>query len=211
MVKTDVRQAGYTPVANIDKHGQYLFGKVCSLDGHTEPVFSANQPDFRWGSFLRYIKEKFPQTIAREFYPGCSACGNGTKLEVLSDWPTGSVEGIFLTFQERINKEKENYKVTSSGHSSSGYDSQFFRIEDSGRIAVVKKKLVVEDSKKRNGILQLQMDGTEPNIAKLKDITPHWKATVIYGGDSSGRLIKAVVDYINSEKARLKIPLFWQK
>lgn len=203
----------FVEVPWISTVGEYHFARIGNRDGKkdtygipADSIYSPSQPNFRWGAILSHLNESFPEISAERFIPGCSSCGEGAKLMPETDWSSIFNGELFLNFNEA------NYRVNSSAYRSTSYDRQEFRIQDIGKIILRKqdKKLIITENRKRNGDLSLIMQGCEPGLAKMKGIPAFWKALVSYTGNSPGELFDFVVDYINSEKARLNSPL-WRK
>ena len=200
MVKA-IHKEKFKKVRKIIETGEYEFAENPNWDfrkGGSEMVYG-EFPKFLYNGINLYLKEKFPQIFSQKFIPASLDDGKYTPayIEFCNNWDEKCrADGKFIGYDGEI------YYNLSLPRKS-------YKIKDVGNLIIKENKLIVSEPYRRNGKLELMIMSYDPSIEGGYE-PKRWGASIHYKGEQPGKLIKAAIEYINSEKKRLNAPL-WKK
>ena len=201
----------FTRVRKIIGPGKYRFAALCDWNmiggvrGMTSDVIFGEHPNFEYDNIQYYLAKKFQNITAQVFYEASLDDGDYTpaSFNFVPKWDGGSLsaDGDYIIYDGEISF------IKSDGNCSSGGAYTNFEIKDVGDLSIKKNKLVVDKPIGRDASFELRFDGDAPHHTNPPE---HWRAWIDLEGENPGKLVKAAIDYVNSEKERLKAPL-WKK
>lgn len=211
MTQTLVDRAEFVRASKIDGSGEYRFASVGDWDGRIgyggipSNALSTEHLNVKYNVIPLYLAKKFPNAGVQDFVDASLDGGDYSpaKFFFSKGWKKFSYsagDGHFLIVDGEI------YSLVSDGTFSNGGGHWSFSIRDVGNLSIVRNRLV-EEKCERDGKFELDLSGDAPHHSNPPR---HWRAWIRYNGKNPGNLVKEVVEYVNSEKERLKVPL-WKK
>jgi len=197
----------FIEVDKIDRPGEYRFATDGNWDGnftyHDHGEIASNEiygekPDVLYDVIPNLLKKKFPNLVLKSFVE--SRFGGSIITEKNWDCPS------FL--DDYLVCGRETYFIKSEGTYSNASGSWTFEIRDVANLKVVDGEVVEGKPKKRDGSFEMMISGDAPH--SWRKPPKHWRGWIDYEGERPGKLIRTVIDYINAEKKRMNIPLWWK-
>lgn len=209
MVNTLEKELEFVNVNKIDKPGEYRFATNGNWDGkHSWTGVASNviydkHPRVKYDDIPNHLREKFQGIALQRFIPASLWDGEYTpsEFQFVNEWTSLDHDGNYVIYDGEI------YRMSSGGQYSNGDGSWGFYIKDIGNLSIVKNKLIIDEPIGRDGEFKLTVDGSAPHHSTTQD---YWRAWIDYKGEKPGKLVRGVIDYVNSEKKRMNIPL-WLK
>ena len=209
MEATLEKKLEFIEVKSISKPGEYVFATEGNWDGKgswtgvaSNSIYSKH-PNVIYNDIPSHLKEKFPNIILQKFIPASLSDGEYTpsEFEFVKNWTRLDSDGNFALCDGEI------YEISSGGQYSGGSGSWGFYIKDIGNLSIIKNRLMIDKPEDRDGEFKLNLGGSAPHASQTQD---YWRAWIDYKGQKPGKLVKAAVDYVNSEKKRINAPLWWK-
>lgn len=201
MVETVSEETKFVRVDRIEDPRKYRFyGDGNDINSY----LSTEHLRSKYNEIPQHLKGIFPNVNVQEF---CEARLDRGEYTPASFYFKSGWDSLTLHQNNFVIVNGQIYSISSGGNYSGGDGRWSFSVRDAGNLSIVKNKLI-EEASPRDGKLELSLSGDAPHHSNPPR---RWRAWVDYEGTKPGELIEKVVEYINSEKERLQVPLWKQE
>ena len=207
----------FAEVSKLDGPGKYRFAALCDWDivGGVHRVSSdvifGEHPTFEFDSIQYHLAKKFQNITSQVFYEASLEGGKYTpaSFKFVPKWDGPlCADGDYLIYDGEICFIKSDGNCSGDNLYSNFEIHSNFEIKDVGNLSIEKNKLIVDEPIGRDVNLELMFNSAAPHHTEPPK---HWRTWITLEGENPGKLVKEVIDYINSEKERLKAPLWKRK
>ncbi len=183
-------------------HTTYRTG-VMTREGHHFTNIIGDKPKVIYGDIPSHLQQLFPG-IQRQIFFDASLID---KKYSPASFKFEKWRGMCEDDSNYIIFDGDIYSISSTGTFSNGGGSWTFDIKDIGDLNIVENELTIDDAIGRDGDFNLFISG---DASHHSNSHKEWSGSIEYKGDHPGKLVAAVVDYVNEELKRLNAPL-WKK